>query len=558
MELKILLLIFAITLTSVFAQNEKEELLKESYATIYKKIKASEGDTIYQKCLLDAYLHKAHKEGNWDKIVRGYKNHLHSGPIAERGVYADSMIYTAKKSKSNIILTKAYATRGVVYYSQKQYVKALDSYLTANDYLAQSKTEDLYLKYKIKYMIGLMNYFLEEYQHALTELEECLEYFENRKHNRGYLNTLYAIGLCYRNMKNQGICSDINKLGIEQARKFKNPLMETYFKHSEGINQYFLGNYQASIDTLLKTIPIIKGHKKGDFANVVLGQYYLGKNYWDLGRSEDAIDYFKLVDKSFTTKKFINPVILGGYDIMMKYYKTKGDFKSYQYYLERNLLATTEVMDKKGEIFPKIYHGYNMANQNRMSDNIQGNLGPKNEHLILIFILSALLLSVVLLYNNSKIQKKRYLKYVQELTGKNSKSGTHKKHLRTNELKSEKLNVIIDQLTEFERDQKYLDKDITTSSLASSLKTNTNYLYKVIRQEKGKKFVDYINDLKTTYIIELLKEDRNDLNKTTKNLTVLAGFSSPDILRRYFKKHTGMTPTDFIKELQRKTKEGLN
>src|SRR5690606_39194823 len=167
MELKILLLIFAITLTSVFAQNEKEELLKESYATIYKKIKASEGDTIYQKCLLDAYLHKAHKEGNWDKIVRGYKNHLHSGPIAERGVYADSMIYTAKKSKSNIILTKAYATRGVVYYSQKQYVKALDSYLTANDYLAQSKTEDLYLKYKIKYMIGLMNYFLEEYPHAL-------------------------------------------------------------------------------------------------------------------------------------------------------------------------------------------------------------------------------------------------------------------------------------------------------------------------------------------------------------------------------------------------------
>src|SRR5690606_41287695 len=89
------------------------------------------------------------------------------------------------------------------------------------------------------------------------------------------------------------------------------------------------------------------------------------------------------------------------------------------------------------------------------------------------------------------------------------------------------------------------------SGLATSFKTNTKYLSKVIHQEKGKKFVDYINDLKTTYLIESLKGDLIDLSATTKDLILIAGFSSPDILRRYFKNHTGMTPTAFIKKLKR-------
>lgn len=552
MALKILLLIYVVTLTPVYTQDKNQDLVKDSYATIYKKIKASKGDSIYQKCLLDAYLRKAKAEGNWDKIVKGYKNHLHAGPIAQQSIYADSMIYTAKRSKSNILLTKAHVTKGVVHYGQKEYVKALDSYVIANDYLAQSATQDLYLKYKIKYMIGLMNYFLEEYQHALAGLEECLSYFKKQQNKTPYLNTLHAIGLCYRSMKNQGICSEINQQGIEQARKAQNTRMESYFSHSEGINQYFLGNYQASIDTLIGTIPIIKEYNKVDFANVILGQYYLGKNYWALGKSKEAINYFKLVDQSFTTKNYTNPVFLGGYDIMIKYYKSIGDLKSYQYYLERKLLATTEIMNKKAKIFSKIHHGYDLANQNRKRDTIRDNRGIKKEYLVLITIVFTLLLSVALLYSKNENQKKRHQELLRELTGKRASSGVRKNLPRTNEIKSAKLNAIIAQLTEFEQQKKYLDSHITISGLATSFKTNTKYLSKVIHQEKGKKFVDYINDLKTTYLIESLKGDLIDLSATTKDLILIAGFSSPDILRRYFKNHTGMTPTAFIKKLKRK------
>src|SRR5690606_33469974 len=140
-------------------------------------------------------------------------------------------------SKSNILLTKAHVTKGVVHYGQKEYVKALDSYVIANDYLAQSATQDLYLKYKIKYMIGLMNYFLEEYQHALAGLEECLSYFKKQLDKIQYINIRNEIGLSYRRMIRQGICREINKQGIEQARKAQITRVESYFSHSEDINQ---------------------------------------------------------------------------------------------------------------------------------------------------------------------------------------------------------------------------------------------------------------------------------------------------------------------------------
>src|SRR5690554_1713060 len=201
MKFKILLFIYAITISSIYTQNSSDDILKESYASIYKKINASDKGSIQQRFLLEAYMQKARTENNWKRIVQGYKNYLHQSPREEMIVYADSMVYTALNSKDDHLVASAYLTKGLTYYWNKHYSKALDNYILSNKYLNQSNSENPYLKYKLSYNMGLIKYYLEQYEEALSELKTGLEYFET--HNRkAYLASLHFTGHCYRNLGN--------------------------------------------------------------------------------------------------------------------------------------------------------------------------------------------------------------------------------------------------------------------------------------------------------------------------------------------------------------------
>src|SRR5690606_33305479 len=143
-------------------------------------------------------------------------------------------------------------------------------------------------------------YYLGMNQDALTTLKPCLEYFELH-HQKAYLVTLNFIGICYMNLGNYVMTSKINRQGIEKGKEIGNRSVEVYFRKSEAINQYYKGNYQTTIDSLEAVIPTIDD--RGDFANVTLSQYYIGKSYWDMNQRKTAIPYLELVDKSIRSEE---------------------------------------------------------------------------------------------------------------------------------------------------------------------------------------------------------------------------------------------------------------
>src|SRR5690606_17243327 len=155
MKFKILFFIYAITISTIYAQNTSDEILKESYTTIYKMIKATDEDSIQQRFLLKGFMQKARIENNWKQIVQGYKNYLHQSPREQMIVYADSMVYSALDSKDTHLIASAFLTKGLTYYWYKQYGKALDNYILSNKYLQKSNSENPYLKNKLSYNMGL-------------------------------------------------------------------------------------------------------------------------------------------------------------------------------------------------------------------------------------------------------------------------------------------------------------------------------------------------------------------------------------------------------------------
>src|SRR5699024_2871627 len=124
----------------------------------------------------EQWLKKARRENNLQQQAKAYKAMIHFADKRFRMIYADSLIETAKATKSNVIVGSAFLTVGTAHHDNKEYSKSLDCYINANNYVA--KTEDQYLIHKIKYTIALTKYFLGYYDEAIALLSQCMEYFK--------------------------------------------------------------------------------------------------------------------------------------------------------------------------------------------------------------------------------------------------------------------------------------------------------------------------------------------------------------------------------------------
>ncbi|MGZ5273880.1 MAG: helix-turn-helix domain-containing protein, partial [Kaistella sp.] len=107
-------------------------------------------------------------------------------------------------------------------------------------------------------------------------------------------------------------------------------------------------------------------------------------------------------------------------------------------------------------------------------------------------------------------------------------------------------------LEDFEKEEKFLDVQISQKSLSEELGTNSTYFSKIINTYKGKNFTLYINDLRLDYIIKHLKNDVKYLNMDVKELASIAGFSSTENFSDNFRRKFDLKPSVFIKMMKGK------
>jgi AraC-like DNA-binding protein len=90
----------------------------------------------------------------------------------------------------------------------------------------------------------------------------------------------------------------------------------------------------------------------------------------------------------------------------------------------------------------------------------------------------------------------------------------------------------------------YLDRHLTLDDLAAEIRVNKNYLSAVINEKIGKNFYQYINELRIEAAIELL--DNSQYNYLSiEGIAQTVGFNSKSVFNPAFKKHTGMTPSEY-------------
>lgn len=317
-----------------------------------------------------------------------------------------------------------------------------------------------------------------------------------------------------------------------------------------------------------------------------------GVEYSKLGKPEIAEDYFKKSLEICESKKFmslIDEIIL--LSEMGRFYYSQKRYVEAIKYAERGLLTEKNSGSAKirRDLFETLSKSYLEINKTKDSKkylnlftilndsiskveketvNISSNdIATKQDenHLAnikkisVIYILAAgiLVLLVAKYWKKRNIKlKKKYEELIANLELK-AKENTEKPvafkenaKQKSLTIMDETVNVLLEKLSKFEKSHKYTKQDMSLPSLAGQLNTNTKYLSEIIKQHKGKKFSDYINGLRITYITEQLYN--NPVYRDYKNsyLAECCGFSSREVFTVVFKKETGVSPSYFIENLK--------
>lgn len=87
----------------------------------------------------------------------------------------------------------------------------------------------------------------------------------------------------------------------------------------------------------------------------------------------------------------------------------------------------------------------------------------------------------------------------------------------------------------------YMMYDISLDSISEMLNMNASYFSSLFKRSLGVNFVDYLTELRINAAKELLL----DPLRSAAEIAEMVGYESPNYFARTFKKHTGMTPTEY-------------
>ncbi|WP_283239613.1 AraC family transcriptional regulator [Flavobacterium sedimenticola] len=528
----------------MWAQKPAEGLTNKDYSELING--TSKSDSVEAKKFAVAWIAKSKSEKNWTQLAAAYKAMMYLDDPRFLMKYADSTITVAKYSKNPEIIGSAFLTKGIIHYSQKQLKQALDNYILADKYIASTNNKKV--KYKVKFSIAHTKYYLGFYHEAISLFLECLSYFEEES-DIAYLNTLHSLGLCYNKTGNVELSSYYNRLGLKNGKELENQEMEPYFNHSEGINHFSRKNYKKAITELQRVLPIMQQRK--DFANETVAHFYIGKSYWAIHQEQKAITFFKTVDNAFLKYNYIRPDLRESYELLIDYYKKQEDAELQLKYINRLLKVDSVLNHNYKYLSKKIFKEYDTKKLIAAKQDIENAMMVNNKiHYTVISSLSGAILFLVWRHTRNK---KRYKQKFEQIMAEKEKP-TKPIQKCTGEIpfdiNPELVKTILQNLEKFEKNKRYLEKDMTLIKLSGYLKTNPKYASKIILKYRGKKTIEYITDLKIDYIVEKLKTENKYRNYTYKALAEEAGFGSTQNFTKAFNTRLEMPPAFFIQQLK--------
>jgi tetratricopeptide (TPR) repeat protein len=361
---------------------------------------------------------------------------------------------------------------------------------------------------------------------------------------------------------------ELGKISLDEKKYreaniyFKNSLSE--FKKNRNSRYYIkrsyynIGNSLYEMDELdsaqfylNKSLQIRENPVVNDYALFTLSNIYTKEKQFQ--RAVDTLS--GILNRNMLNDDMLKSEI---YLTILENYNTLGNFEKYNFYNEKYLKLNNAIKNDNLNTIKNVVSIEEKSLNSKISSAHRQNFW-------LLFILSVIVIIgtgiVVYMRQIKKMQKKQYEAIIYQL--ENRKANDHTKLLTTIKdtgnqvIAPETEHAILEKLIKFERSDKFTNSKLNISTVAILLKTNTTYLSQIINTYKGKNFNAYINELRINYICEKIHSNPEYLAYKISYLGELAGFTSHSTFTTIFKSITGISPSAFLKEAEKRERQKI-
>ncbi len=542
-----------------FSQTDKvyfipDSLKGKNYKELFEQENLFFAKREHAKALFYAkiYLHKAKNEKDTIRIANGYSQLGATFKEKRLGIkYSDSIILITKHLKNPIYPGFAYMTKGIFYFQIGEYKSSLNNYLKAQQYAIRNNNKRQY--FYVSTGIADIKRIWGDYNEAITIYKSLLE--EARKYNRAYLETLYYLSDCYRDLNKLDSALVYSQFGIKESLQINNKYWYLSFVKQTGYIFCEKRDFKIALDSLNK------GGVNDENSNEYLNTYYYkGKIFSKLLKKSEAVLYFKKADSVYDANPDdIVPEIRDIQEYFVKYYGKKKDFENQLKYINR-LLRVDSIMDSyKKNLNKTIDKAYDrprlLAEKQTIIDGLEKDNKQSNYAIWGLIGLSLLILTLtVRFYYLQRQYKTRFNTLIQDTTKENTLEKAEIKEALDG-ISEHIITSVLNQLKTFEDETQFLDKAITLANLSKRFNTNSSYLSKIVNHYNDKNFNSYLTELRINYCVEQLQTNKTLRTYTIKAIAEEVGFKNNESFSKAFFKTTGIYPSYFIKQIEKQEKD---
>ncbi|MDH7447433.1 AraC family transcriptional regulator [Aquimarina sp. 2201CG14-23] len=567
---------------NITAQVDNSILINKNAEDIRSQIEALDPSNVDEIISLSNILYKTAFD-NEDAVhmIEALKNlsmaNLNGGNNDLAIAYLDSALAIANQyeveKKTIVDLIKL---KGNHYFDIEEYDKATSTYYES---LEIAKEIDYrYALWALQTNLGFVKLRSGDPRSALEELkisDEILEKGEGEfaKH----VPMLNKARICEAYIKLNLLDSALqyNDIGLSLTKKVKIDNIHIDLLMHRGIIYKNKKDYEKSLDYLNQAKKLCYSANDIIFLGKILN--LIASCKLELKKYEESIDVLEESLEILTTKYSNSDELSNCYKLLGQSYKMNGDLEKSNEYYEKHILSLSKLNNKKSSASRKIreftMNDYqseidSLENQKKKQKNrsIYSQIGMATFGLGLVLVLFFFIKAK----KNNKNKFEALLAKIETQEANNQSSIAANENLEQKPIidtKDKKLDLqsseldISDELYEqillglkkIESQEYYLKTECNLYNVAKKINTNTSYLSKVINSHFSKNFNTYINDLRINYTILRLKKDSKFRSYSIKSIAEEVGYKSADSFSKYFKIHTGLLPSFYIKKLKSKS-----
>ena len=445
------------------------------------------------------------------------------------GYYNEAITYLQKtidiyeKIDNTEGIATAYQNIGIIYWEQKNYNLALETFeIAKNIYENNNNFDDLAA---VLTNIGLIYSDLNDTTNALVFYDKAINLYRQTNNKQGIATVLHNKG----SMLNETKFYDEAELLIEQALAI---FSEIKYKPGIFLCKASLSSiYTAKkehIKAIKTSLEVIQLSDNQQIAHLKDAYWILAQNYQSISNYKDAFFYLN------------------------KYVAINDSIFSLEKNKQLNEIRTKYETEKKETEIA-------ILNKNAKIAKLEMERKKRKMKIIsisLIIILIFFIASIILYFQKQKSYQalvEQNIKLAQfdiekEKQNIKDEDKTKKVLVLDNEQKQQLSEDIIEQM---EKNKVFLNPQLTINTFAKTLNSNRNYISQIINDVFQTNFNNFVNEYRIKEARKLL------LNPDYQHFTIEGiahevGFHSKATFNNAFKKFTGVTPSFFKKNSQKK------